>query len=87
MEFFWPTRGTCSLNTDDVGLVDGGLQRREGCRRARGTPCILGGNIAYTGGYVVHTRGFRGGREETVAARARLSLETAMSLSREGISK
>jgi hypothetical protein len=46
MEFFWPTRGTCSLNTDDVGLVDEGLQRREGCRRARGTPCILGGNIA-----------------------------------------
>jgi hypothetical protein len=42
----WPTRGTCSLNTDDVVLVDGGLQRREGCRRARGTPCILGGNIA-----------------------------------------
>jgi hypothetical protein len=29
-------------------------------------------------------RGFRGGREETVAERARLSLETAMFLSREG---
>jgi hypothetical protein len=29
--------------------------------------------------------GFRGGREETVAERARLSLETAMLLSREGI--
>jgi hypothetical protein len=28
------TTGTCSLSTGDVGLVDGGLQRREGCRRA-----------------------------------------------------
>lgn len=42
---FWPTRGTCSLNSDDHGLVDGGPQRREGCRRARGTQCILRGNI------------------------------------------
>ena len=34
-EIFWPARGTCGLNTGDVGLVDGGLQRREGCRRAQ----------------------------------------------------
>ena len=54
-EIFWPARGTCSLNTGDVGLVDGGLQRREGCRRARGTPYILGGKNSYAGAYVVYT--------------------------------
>ena len=45
-EIFWPARGTCGLNTGDVGLVEGGLQHREGCRRARGTPYILGEKIA-----------------------------------------
>jgi hypothetical protein len=33
-EIFWPKRGTCGLNPSDVGLVGGGLQRCEGCRRA-----------------------------------------------------
>lgn len=46
VRYLWPTRATCGLDTDDVGLIDGGLQRREGCRQARGTPYSLGGNIA-----------------------------------------
>lgn len=85
MRYFWPARGTCGQNTGDVGLIDGGLQRREGCRRARGTPYILGGKIAMREHTrYIHEGGFRGGREETVAERARLSLETAMFFSREG---
>lgn len=35
----------------------------------------------------MYMRGFRGGREETVAERARLSLETAMFSSREGMAR
>jgi hypothetical protein len=53
----------------------------------RGTPCISRREYNYTGGYLVHREGFRGGREETVAARARLSLETAILLSRKRVSK
>jgi hypothetical protein len=41
-EIFWPALGTCGLNTGDIGLVDGALQRPEGFRWARGTPYILG---------------------------------------------
>jgi hypothetical protein len=84
-EIFWPARGTCGLNTGDIDLVDGGLQRREGRRRARGTPYILGGKIAMREHTWYIHEGFRGGRGETVAERARLSLETAMSVSMEGI--
>lgn len=36
-EIFWPKRGTCGLNPGDAGLVEGGLQRCEGCRRAQMT--------------------------------------------------
>ena len=64
---FWPARGTCGLKTGGVGLVDGGLQRREGCRRARGTTYILGGKIAMRERTWYMHQGFRGGREAAVA--------------------
>ena len=83
-EMFWPARGTCGLKTGGVGLVDGGLQRREGCRRARGTTYILGGKIAMRERTWYMHQGFRGGREAAVAEGARLPLETAVLFSREG---
>jgi hypothetical protein len=78
-ELFRPPRSTCSLNTDDVDLIDGWLQCRAGHRRARVTPCILGGKIAMREHTWYIREGFRDGREETIVERARLSLEMAMS--------
>lgn len=75
------------MNTGDVGLVYRGLQRREGCRRARGTPYVLRRKIAMREHTWYIHEGFCGGWEETLAERARLSLETGMFLSKEGINE
>lgn len=72
-EIFRAKRGTCGLNPGDVGLVDGGLQRW-GLQVGTVALRTLGGKILCGSIRVVYMRGIRGGWDETVAERSRLSL-------------
>ena len=50
-EIFLARTGHLQSEHGDVGLFDRGLQCREGCRRARSTPCILRRKESYAEAY------------------------------------